>query len=332
MGLADIATNSIHLFQSSSSMAEIFVYDTLKKKCKADINSILTIDSVAKFSEMSDLVNIQPYLAEKWLFIVEYHKVKGELKKKLGVLNSDTSEFFIKVRNYKEFREVIELINDRLNTIYLSVIRRNDIYFLFKEYEISQSLLDFISKAYYNEPEIVFNIVKEYSLGRLFTTKKELVKEFGGSSGTIDSFIIRLLKANPKTEKGCKMSLKGILEASRDLCEVYGVSKFRNFLVSGISNVLDIKMMYIEGDIYDSLKSIPDYSLKDMNGNEFKVFDNSKLMRYNFYLRTITQDIHYDSILRMYLMLKNYGKWYSMADACGFFYKYYEEVYGYVFS
>ena len=73
------------------------------------------------------------------------------------------------------------------------------------------------------------------------------------------------------------------------------------------------------GAIYDSIKNLPD--VLDDKGNP--VYDETKLSRYNMYLKRITLEIPYSRILRLNLMLKEGGKWYSQADMLEFLYKYY---------
>ena len=81
------------------------MYDSLKEVCEANLESIITVEGSSGFNEMMDLVNINPFLAKRWLFIITYKKVKKLLSKAKGIFSYDSSCFLIKVENYKEFKE-----------------------------------------------------------------------------------------------------------------------------------------------------------------------------------------------------------------------------------
>ena len=66
------------------------------------------------------------------------------------------------------------------------------------------------------------------------------------------------------------------------------------------------------GAIYDRIGGLPE------------CYDEKKLSRYNVYLRTIV-DIPYPRIMRLYLLLKKCGRWYTDIDMINFIYQFYEE-------
>ena len=87
----------VHMLITNSNLAEIYVYDILRAKCRADSESIYRIEKATDFKEMLELVGMQPYLADKWLFIVNYSKLKSNVKNKIGILESETACFLITV-------------------------------------------------------------------------------------------------------------------------------------------------------------------------------------------------------------------------------------------
>ena len=155
---------SVHLLLTSSNLIEIYVYDTLKARCNATLESIIDVNSTSTYRYMLELVNIEPNLADKWLFVLDYKKIKGSLKKNLGIFQSEVSVFLIKVDNYKDFKEVKEL-GVFLNDLYLDVIRRNDVYYMLGKYKISQKVIEFVVNSYYRDPEKVFVLKKELENG-----------------------------------------------------------------------------------------------------------------------------------------------------------------------
>lgn len=314
---------NVHLLLTSSNLSELYVYDTLKEKCGAGVDSIYDVNTKSTINEMLELVNTQPFLAKKWLFVLEYSKVKSLLKDKKGIFEVDTSEFLIKVKNYREYKEAKSLLL-KVNDIYLSYIRSYDVEFLLRDYSISPVLMDFISKSYYSDPEQVFILLNELKDGRVIEKRKDIVSICGVSSGSLTSLALALLKDPPKSDRGKKMVYKKRIGVASELSETYGFSKMRNFLTASVKDILDIKQLYMVGAIYDRIYNLPDVKVMDANGNMNPVYDEKKLSKYNIYLKTII-DTPYSRIVRLYLLLKKCGRWYSDIDMFNFIYQYYEE-------
>ena len=301
---------NVHLLSTNSSMAEMYVYDALKRTCNATLESVYEINKKADFQEMLELINMQPYMADKWLFILEYDKVKSLIKQYIKVFDIETSCFLIKCKKYSDFKEFKEMYS-KANDMYLSVMRSNDVQYLLKGYELSPNMVDFIGKSYYRDPEKIFMLIKELDNGLELKSTKDVVRVCGVSSGSVVSFTFLMLADMPKSSKGLSMVLKKRIQIANDLIAAYGVSSFRNFFLASVRDILDIKTLYMEGVIYRSIREIPD------------CYDEKKLSRYNIYLRKIVEDIPYDRILRLYFALKKSGKWYNKISMVQFIYDYY---------
>lgn len=314
---------NVHLLLSKSNLAEIYVYDALKGKCGASKDSIFTVDSARGISELLELVNIPPFLANKWLFVIEYRKAKALFKDYCQVFQSDTSEFLIKVNSYKEFLEVRGYLSN-INDIYLSRIGLYDVEFLLNEFNIPYSLVKFIYKSYSLDPEQVFIIREELKNGRVFEKRKEIVDLCGVSQGSLSTYAFSLLKDFPTTDKGRKTVYRNRLKVGVELMESYGCSKFKNFLTSTVKDILDIKQLYVMGVLYDNIRDIPEYTVRNSKGDSIVVFDKQRLSRYNMYLKTIA-DIPSSRIINLYLQLKESGTWRNDIDMLNFLYNYYEK-------
>jgi hypothetical protein len=303
----------VHLLLTSSDLAEMYVYDALKERCQATLESVLEVNNAGTFKSMCELVNVQPNLADNWLFVVKYSKVKSQLKKVLGIFESMTSVFLIKVDNYKDFKEFKELYS-QCNDLYLQTIRRADIYYLLNGYSLSPKVLDFIATSYFKEPEKVFELVRELSNGAVIENTKDVIKLCGESMGSIQKFVMQLLTDAPKTEMFLKRSYKKRVGVLYDLCESFNPKTAYNYIRATIKDVLYIKMLYLEGSIYDKVRDLPE------------CFDEKKLSRYNYVLKTITCDISYSRILNLYNKLYKDGRWYSTQDGISFLYRYYLDL------
>lgn len=303
-------SNNVHLLVTSFSLAEIYVYDTLKEKCKATLESVLEVQSKSDFEEMLDLANIQPYLASKWLFVITYKKVKALIKKYPTLFNSDVAEFLVKVENYKEFLE-FKALKIPCNELYLSAIRKGDVIHLLSGYSLSQKVLDFIASNYSKDVDKVFEIRQFLMSGEHIETTKDVIRLCGESSTSIIRFAMLMLRDLPKTEKGLKMVFTKRVKLLNTLLLTYGYSKAYNFLASTVSDILDIKVLYMNGIIYDTVSELPE------------PYDEKKLSRYPRYLRMIEKEIPYERILRLLLELKEMGRWRSDDNAIQFVYNYY---------
>lgn len=320
--LNDIDSN-VHLLLTSSSLSEMYIYDILKKKCDANTDSIFDISTKSSVNTMLDLIGVQPFLAEKWLFVVNYSKVKNFLKGHSGVFKEDTAEFLIKVKNYKEFKEAKKFFGS-CNDIYLSYIKFFDVEFLLGKYNLSSKLIEFISKSYYSDPEQVFAIMKELDNGGVITERKHITALCGVSTGSLNSYAISLLKEKPNTLKGQKTVCRNRIRTGLELAEVYGFNKMRNFLMACVKDILDIKQLYLAGAIYDRIRDLPDIEVTTSDGSKVPVYDEKRLSRYSFYLKTII-DTPIDRILQLYLLLKQQGRWYRDIDMINFVYQYYQK-------
>lgn len=304
-------SKNVHMLITSSTAVEMYVYDKLKEQCHASLESVLTVNSKSSFLEMLELVGMQSYLSDKWLFVIEYSKVKASIKANVGIFESEEAEFLIKVNTYRDFKEFKELLPS-VNDLYLSFIRRNEVMYLLSKYNLSQKDIDFVAKSYSREPEKVFLFKKELDNGLVVNSQRDIVKLLGESTGSITSYALALLRDFPTTEKGFKTVCRNRIKTGKDLCEAYGVSSFKNFLMATIKDFIYIKELYMQGTIYNSIRDLPE------------VFDEKKLSKYNVYLRTLVNDISYSRLVSLYSKLRESGRWVRNSDLLMFIYDYYK--------
>lgn len=301
---------NVHMILTSSSAVEMYVYDTLKSVCNASLESVFEVNTKSDFMEMVELCGMQSYLSDRWLFVIDYSKVKNSLKSSIGIFESEEAVFLIRVNNYREYKEFKELL-PVVNDLYLTFIRKNEVMYLLQGYNLSQRDIDFVAKSYSKDPEKVFILKKELENGLEINSQKDIVKLLGVSTGSITSFAMSLLRDFPKTEKGFKIVCRNRLKTARELCEAYGVASFKNFLTATVRDFIYIKELYMEGAIYNSIRDLPE------------VFDEKKLSRYNFYLRSLSSDVSYSRLVYLYCMLRESGSWSDVFDMLEFIYEYY---------
>ena len=311
MSLRDLASKNVHLLYTNSSLIEMNIYDILKDSCGATLESVYNVNTKADCNEMLNLLSVQSYLAEKWLFIIDYSKLKDFVKSRKNIFMVDTACFLVKVKNYKDFKEFKELIS-AVNELYLTVIRGSDIAFLLKEYKLSPKLLDFVSKSYSRDPEKVFVLRDELRKGLRVETSKDIVSVCGTSAGSVVHLAMKLLENRPKTVRGLNMVCKNRIQEIEDLVDAYGLSSTRNFLLAAVKDILDIKVLYMNGIIYKSVRNLPE------------CYDEKRLSRYGYYYSRIVEELLYPDILRLYLSLRSYGAWVNRSVMLDFIYGYFK--------
>lgn len=312
-GFEDIS-NTRHLMMSGSGKADVFAHDIIRRVHSVDIDSVYEVKDKKGFANMAELSVIQPFTSGRWFFKVEYAKVKGLVKLNKGIFESETSVYLFIVDRYADYKELKELLGGGINDVYTPIIRRDDMYFLFRDAGLSEKVIIFISSSYAREPEKVFELKEYTDNGFEITSQKDVVKLVGASSGTVNTFVIGLLRDKPATERGLKRSLKQKVQMGKDLCDAYGVSTFRNFLASCIYDMLQIKVLYMQGVIYNSISDLPEG------------FDEAKLSKYKYCLEVIKNEFSYNDLMRLYNKIQepNNRRWYSVRDMLGFIYDVYE--------
>lgn len=300
----------VHMLITNSSLAEMYVYDILKAKCGADSESIYRVERASEFNEMLELVGMQAYLADRWLFLVNYSKVKSYMRSHKGILDSETACFLITVKNYADYKEFKELY-PKVNDMYLSLIRESDVGYLLHPFGMSQKNIEFVARSYGRDPDRVFELVRELREGTKVETQKDIVGICGASASSVAHFAMSLLYDPPASEKGERTVIRNRIRQAEDLLDAYGVRAIRNYLVATVKDILDIKTLYMEGVIYKSIRDVPE------------CYDEKRLSRYNYYLRRITEEIPYGRVVRLYLELKRSGVWYSKSQMVQFIYNYY---------
>lgn len=307
-GLRDFTANC-HLLLTNSSLADMYVYDSLRKLCNSISESIVEVSNRTSFMTMLELVNMQPLQASRWLFVLTYKPLKGLIKKYSGIFSADTSCFLIKVDNYKDYKECKEVIVG-INDIYLSVIRFPDVQYLLNGYKISPKVVEFVAKSYFREPEKVFMLREKLAEGEVIDKPKQVIAICGESTGTIARFAMSLLADPPSTTLGLKKVYSNRIKVLSELIDTFTVRSTYNFLLATVKDMLDIKILYLSGVIYDSIRDLPE------------AYDEKRLSRYSGQLRTITERLEYNKIVWLYIQLLG-NKWLSREDAIAFVYAYY---------
>lgn len=304
---------TVHLEYCNSSLLDMFVYDRLKECCEAGLDSIVEVENTSRFNEMLDLLNMQSFMSKRWLFVLTYKKVKKLVEKHKGIFTTKTSCFLIRVDGYKEFLEVKKLIPQARNDMYLASLNFTDTMFLLRGYSLSDVNLRFVFTAYSREPDKIMLLRQKLDEGYEVTDKKSITEICGESQSTISSYVMSLLSIQVKSEIGARRSLRRKIIDGISLCRIYTPGTLRNFMISELRNMIHIKQMYLNADVYKEIREVPD------------CFEGNNLSRYNGLLSTIIK-MPMNTLVKLFIALESSGRWYREVDLVSFLYSYYEVI------
>ena len=315
MGLRELSNENkhVHILYTTSSRMELYVYDKLKELCQATLDSVIEVNSNSSYKEMMELIQLQPFMAAKWLFVIDYKKMRKSLEKDKGVFNEDSSVFLVKVSSYKEFKEFRSLLRVDYNELYLQSLTYKDVVWLLSKTGLDSTLVDFVAKTYRTVPEKILTLIEHINNGEEVSDRKAIISICGNITSSMISYALYLLNSTAKTVQGIKLSMRKAAQEGSLQIQSIGIRQFRGYLLGAVRDILAIKEMYLSGDIYNKIRDIPE------------CFDEKRLSRYNYYLENI-KSININRIVSLYVSILMTGRWYTEFDFLEFLYRYYNDT------
>ena len=314
MGLRELTEERhVHILYTTSNKLELYVYDKLKEICEATLDSVIEVNSNASYKEMMELIQLQPFMAARWLFVIDYKKMRKSLEKDRGIFSEDSSVFLIKTSSYKEFKEARSLMRVDYNELYLQSLSYKDAVWLLSKTGLDSTLIDFTAKTYRSTPEKILSLLEHIESGEKITDRKAVISICGNNTMSMISYAISLLNCKVTSEKGIKMSLRKAAQEGGLQIQTLGIRTFRGYLLGAVRDILAIKEMYLNGDIYNKIRDVPD------------CFDEKRLSRYNYYLETI-KSLNISRVIGLYVAILSVGRWYTEFDFLEFLYNYYNNT------
>ena len=163
-----------------------------------------------------------------------------------------------------------------------------------------------------SDVDSVMTLFRALQSGEKVEKKRDITDICGLGGNTVDSFILGLLKSEPKTAKGLRTILSNKLKLGSDLEDVLGWGKFWGYALNTVKALCDIKVLYISGTIYKSVRQLPDG------------YNEKKLGRYNRYLWKLNE-IPLSKLLQVRVLLES-RRWSSNLDFVKFLYEFYKKV------
>lgn len=188
----------------------------------------------------------------------------------------------------------------RLNPEDISYIHKE---MLPKEKWLSKELLNYLKKNYTYDVDSVCKLFDKIKNEVEVKTTSDIIKEVGIGGNTIESFLIKLLTANPKTEKGLKKIVENMLLLIDDLSYSYNYDTLRNFIRSNLNTIMEIKQLQVMGKFSNVIKDIPEEG-----------FNEDKIKRLRRFERVILEDINIARVLKLKLIFDKYNSYNAEID------------------
>lgn len=247
------------LYTSEEADLSLYIQDTLKATAEAKGDSVFRVRSKKDYENMLDIARMPPLLGEKWLFVIEYSRLKLHKDKmfRLTRANEIPSVFLYLVENYGEFKEIKKYLPD-VNDMYMASMRRPDVEHILAGTSLTPDLLNFVGKSYFNNPDKICELATQLKMGTVYKNRAEITDALGTGTGTMKHYVFSLLGDPPKNATSRKTVMKRRITIGSELVEMYGANVLRRQMYDCIRDIRNIKMLFMSAVIYDSLKNLPD--------------------------------------------------------------------------
>ncbi len=298
---------SVIILSTNSSLAEIYVYDVIKYKANASKQGVIDVKDKKSFNDMLEKISFEPMMADKWVFKLTYKSIRAQFEKNKKIFEKcDNAFFLVECEKYTDFLKAKRGIS--CTEVYIHQVRGLDRNFLFGGY-LSESLQSFVSKGY--GAEKCFELYHYLQDGNpVPKSKKEIQDILGVSESSTRDFVFSLLKDFKGTERSRRIQIRSKCKDMNFLLTQNSPRSLYNFISYDLMSILQIKQLYINGDLYDSVTS-----------NLPEGYDYNRLSRYNRYFDSIVET-PVERILITLKVLKEYF-WWRDEDVFAFIYRYY---------
>lgn len=260
-------TSNIIIY-SNSPILQAVIKDTIKASLQIERNHSISVYTSSEYKDTKEQTMIPPFGGGLWLVDVNTEKITlKEIKKHIKeVSNSSVTVYWTEsYAMYKKLIELEEVKNQGVycKSFYFGRLETEDIDYLHTrivpdDNKLTKELLNYVKKNYTYDVQNVCTLFMKLKSGETVKTTKDIINMIGIGGNTIDSFIMKLLATNPKTEQGLKTSFVKILQLLTDLNYTYSYSEIKRFMLYSIDGIVDMKQLQIMGKYSRVRKDIPD--------------------------------------------------------------------------
>lgn len=297
-------TAAIIVYTNSAAL-QTMLKKRIKERFSIARNLTKYADSASTLKEVKNETFTPPFGGGTWLVDIQADKINvGELAKYLnGITSASVSVLWF--TNYSQYKKMIDMDAVKKLGIYCFNLYAGKLYpedityvqnmMLPQEKHLPKKLVDYLKKNYTFDVDSVCKVFQSVSQGEEIKSTRDIINKVGLGGNTIDSFVIKLLTTNPKTEKGLKSAMEKTLELLNDLAYTYDYKSIKNFMRSCLNSMVEIKQLQMMGRYSESVKDIPENS-----------FHEDKIQRLKRYDRVILNELNMGRILNLLLCIDKY--------------------------
>lgn len=277
--------------------------------------------------------SVYPIDSNCWIFKMNLDKHEKMLNGLIKNLESNVSGVYLlyttKYYIYKSFMDNKKMQSFGIQGMYLDRLSKSDIIYLYdsivKENTLTKQLMSYVVNNYGSDVDSLWKLFTALNSGTKFTSKKEIVSVCGTGGNTIQKLLMDILRSktrkdvesdsadrkSEKYDKGIKMIIRNKTKSFNELLGAYNIRYIQAGMISLISALCDLKVLYISGDLYK----------KEINREALKGYDEKNIRRGMKYWYMI----HELSLKELVYLRYNleYATWQGVADFELFLYRYY---------
>ena len=265
-------------------------------------------DSGSTLKQAKNETFMPPFGGGTWLVDVQCDKINlGDLVKHLNQITTGSLTVYW-TSNYLQFKrlcesDVVKKQGIYCFTMYAGRLYPEDISYIHQNMlpegsRLPKELLDYLKKNYTYDVNSVCKLFELVLQGETVKTTKDIINKVGMGGNTVDSFVIKLLTSNPKTEKGLKKSVENMIALLEDLAVTYEYNTIRNFMRVTLNTILEIKQLQVMGRYTRTIQNIPD-----------ERFNRDKINRLRRFEFVILNDINIARVLKLKLIMDGFTRY-----------------------
>lgn len=302
-------TSSLIIY-TNSPILQVVIKDTLKSVLKIEKNHTLSASTLKELKEAKEETMIPPFGGGLWFIDVNTEKIKPKDIKSQIKLVSNSSITVYWTDDYSNYKKLIELEEVKkqgvyCKTFYFGKLDTSDIDYLHTRIvpegnKLSKELLNYVKKNYTYDVQSVCNLFMKLKVGEKVSTNKDIISLIGIGGNTIDSFVMKLLTTNPKTDQGVKKSFETILHLMTDLNYTFSYIEILRLSLYVIDGIVDMKQLQIMGMYSRVRKDIPE---------NFPEKSEKRLNRLRRFEGKILEDVNLARVLNLKMSLSSFNSY-----------------------
>lgn len=311
-----------------------FVEDKLIENLGCTRGYVKEIKSLKGLKNADADARVYPIDSDCWLFKINCDKRENLFNPIIKNLENNVSGVYLlyttKYYIYKRFIDDKKMQSYGIQGLYLDRLDKEDIIYLYdnvvKNNTLSKQLTSYVVENYGSDVDSLWKLFTALNTGAEFKTKKDIVQVCGTGGNTIQKLLLGILKSKTKKDmagkptderglesynKGIKVIIRNKTKSFNELLGAYNIRYIQKGMISLVSALCDLKVLYISGDLYK----------KELNKEVLKGYDEKNINRGMKYWYTI-HELSLKELLYLRYNLE-YSVWQDIADFELFLYKYY---------